>query len=116
MLAYMQDKKAVVKRYSSELGEYNRPQKSLIEVGTYLCHTAENSSNTAQMQAQKETTTDLALYTDPEADIVVGDILYVYEIDEYEEIIPSTELKAIADKPYKKRTYLQVPLLSVEEV
>ena len=116
MLDFMQDKKVIVKRYSSVLGEYNRPSKELTEVGTYSCYTAENSSNTAQKQPQKETTTELTLYTDPEAEIVKGDILYIYEIDEYEEIIQSTEFKALADKPYKKRTHLAVPLLSVEEV
>jgi len=116
MLAFMQDKKVTVKRYSSALGEYNRPQKSLLTVGTYPCHTAENSSTTAQKQAQKENTTDITLYADPEADILVGDILYIYELDEYGEIIPSTELKALADKPYKKRTHVKVSLLSVEEV
>ena len=116
MLAFMEDKKVIVKRYSSTLGEYNRPKKSLAVVGTYMCHTAENSSNTAQLQPQKENTTELTLYTDPEADIVVGDILYIYELNEYEEIIQSTEFKALADKPYKKRTHLAVPLLSVEEV
>lgn len=116
MLEFMQDKKVIVKRYSSTLGTYNRPVKELEEAGTYLCHTAESSSNTAQLQPQKENTTELTLYTDPEADIVTGDILYIYEIDEYENIIKSTELKAIADKPYKKRTHLAVPLLNVSEV
>ena len=116
MLEFMQDKKVIVKRYSAELGEYNRPKKELKEVGTYNCFTAENSSNTAQKQPQKETTTELTLYTDPTAWIVKGDILYIYELDEYEKIIEATELKALADKPYKKRTFLSVPLLSVEEV
>ena len=116
MLAFMEDKKVIVKRYSSILGAYNRPQRELKEVGTYFCHTAGNSSNTAQKQPQKENTTGFTLYTEPEADIQCGDVLYIYEIDEYEEIIPSTELKALADKPYKKRTNLSVPLLSVEEV
>ena len=116
MLAFMQDKKVHVKRYSSTLGEYNRPIKTLADVGTYLCHTAENSSNTAQLQPQKKNTTELTLYVEPEADIVKGDILYIYEVDEREEIIKSSELKAIADKPYKKRTHLAVPLLNEEEV
>lgn len=116
MLAFMEDKKVIVKRYSSVLGAYNRPQKELITVGTYSCHTAETSSNTAQKQPQKENTTELSLYTDPEADIVVGDMLYIYELDEYGEILQHTELKALADKPYKKRTHLAIPLLSVEEV
>lgn len=116
MLEFMQDKKVIVKRYSSTLGEYNRPQKTAVEVGTYHCHTAETSSNTAQLQPQKKTTTELTLYVDAEADIKKGDILYIYEIDEYEAIVQSTEFKAIADKPYKKRTHLAVPLLSEEEV
>lgn len=116
MLAFMEDKKVIVKRYSSTLGEYNRPVKEPITVGTYACHTAEGSSNTAQLQPQKENTTDLTLYTDPEADIKQGDLLYIYEIDEYENIITATEFKALADKPYKKRTHLAVPLVSKEEV
>jgi hypothetical protein len=116
MLEFMQDKKVIVKRYSSTLGEYNRPQKTLNEVGVYPCHTAEDSSTTAQKQPQKENTTDLTLYTEPEADVKKGDILYIYEIDEYDEIIPDTEFKAMADKPYKKRTHLEIPLESIEEV
>ena len=35
---------------------------------------------------------------------------------EHRESIMSTEFKAIADKPYKKRTQLIVSLLSEEEV
>ena len=118
MLEFMQDKKVIVKRYSSTLGEYNRPIKKLEEIGTYPCFVAENSSNTAQKQPQKENTTELTLYigADEEPDVRVGDILYIYEVDEYEEIIKSTEFKALADKPYKKRTHVAVPLLSVEEV
>ena len=116
MLALMEDKKVIVKRYSETLGEYNRPVKVLMEAGTYFCHVAEDDSTTAQKLAQKENTTDLTLYTDPEADIKKGDILYIYELDEYEEIIQSTEFKALADKPYRKRTHLAVPLVSKEEV
>ena len=116
MLEFMQSKTVIVKRYSSILGEYNRPQKDLIQIGTYPCHTAEDSSNTAQKQAQKENITDLTLYTEPEADVKKGDILYIYEVDEYNKIIQSTEFKAMADKPYKKRTHLAIPLVSTEEV
>ena len=116
MLEFLRDKIVIVKRYSSTLGEFNRPKNQLIEIGTYSCHTAENSSNTAQKQPQKETTTELTLYVEADAEVKKGDILYIYEIDEYEEIIQSTEYKALADKPYKKRTHLAVPLLSVEEV
>lgn len=115
-MQFMYDKKVIVKRYSSTLGEYNRPSKTLETVGTYECHTAESSSDTSQREPQKENITDLDLYTYPEADIVRGDILYIYELDEYEEIIPATELKAVADKPYKKRTQLKVPLICNEEV
>lgn len=89
---------------------------TLVEVGTYECHTAESSTTTAQLQPQKKNTTDLTLYTDPEAPIKRGDILYIYELDEYDKPIMSTEFKAIADKPYKKRTQLIVSLLSEEEV
>jgi len=113
---FLYDKIVIVKRYSSTLGEYNRPNQSLETVGTYDCHTAENSSNTSQREPQKVNTTELDLYTEPEADIVRGDILYIYELDEYDNILPATELKAIADKPYKKRTQLKVPLICDEEV
>lgn len=116
MLEFMQDKKVIVKRYFTVLGEYNRPKKELKPVATYECHVSESSSTTAQKQPQKENSTDLTLYIEPDADIVKGDILYIYEIDEYGDILKSTELKALADKPYKKRTHLAVPLLSVEEV
>ncbi len=115
-MQFLYDKQVVVKRYSSILGEFNRPQKELVTVGTYGCHTAESSSNTAQLQPQKQNTTDLTLYTEPEAPIERGDILYIYELDEYDKPVLSTEFKAIADKPYKKRTQLSVPLLSEEEV
>ena len=115
-MQFLYDKQVVVKRYSSTLGEFNRPNKTLVEVGTYECHTAESSTTTAQLQPQKKNTTDLTLYTDPEAPIKRGDILYIYELDEYDKPIMSTEFKAIADKPYKKRTQLIVSLLSEEEV
>lgn len=100
-MQFLYDKQVVVKRYSSTLGEFNRPNKTLVEVGTYECHTAESSTTTAQLQPQKKNTTDLTLYTDPEAPIKRGDILYIYELDEYGKPIMSTEFKAIADKPYK---------------
>lgn len=116
MLAFAEDKKVIVKRYSSTLGERNRPIKILNEIATYFCHTSEGSSSTSQKQPQKENITELTLFVEPEADIKKGDILYIYEIDEYENIIPSTELKALADKPYKKRTILAVPLVNTEEV
>jgi hypothetical protein len=117
MLEFVLDKKCIVKRYSSELGEYNRPKKTLEEVGSYLCHISENdNSNTSQLQPQKNNITDLSLYTEPDADIRLGDVLYIYELDEYDEIIPSSEYKALADKPYKKRTALKVPLVGTQEV
>ena len=115
-MQFLYDKKVVVKRYSSTLGDYNRPSKNLGTIGTYECHTAQDNTSTSQLQPQKKNTTDLSLYTDPEADVKRGDVLYIYEIDEYDNLIESTELKAIADKPYKKRTYLKVALLSEEEV
>lgn len=115
-MQFLFDKRVIVKRYSSTLGEYNRPKKGLETVGTYDCHTADTSSNTSQKEPQKANTTELDLYTDPEADIVRGDILYIYELDEYENILLATELKAVADKPYKKRTQLKVPLICDEEV
>lgn len=115
-MQFLYDKKVIVKRYASTLGEYNRPKKELETVGSYECHTAESSSNTSQREPQKVNTTELNLYTDPEADIVRGDILYIYDLDEYDNILPAIELKAIADKPYRKRTQLKVPLICDEEV
>lgn len=115
-MQYLYDKQVIVKRYSSTLGEFNRPNQGLDAVGTFMCHTAESSSTTTQRAPQKINTTDLDLFTYPEADIVKGDILYIYELDEYDNPVVSTEFKAIADKPYKKRTQLKVPLLSEEEV
>lgn len=116
---YLYNKKVIVKHFSEEtLGKYNRPSEDLQVVNTYMCMVAETdgNSNTSQLQPQKQSTTNFSLYTEPEADIRGGDVLLIYEIDEYENIILSTELKALADKPYKKRTQLKVPLLSVEEV
>mgnify|MGYP000815763223 FL=1 len=77
-MQFLYDKQVVVKRYSSTLGEFNRPNKTLVEVGTYECHTAESSTTTAQLQPQKKNTTDLTLYTDPEAPIKRGDICLLY--------------------------------------
>ena len=116
MLTFLFDKVVIVKRYSSILGEYNRPKKDLITVGTYECHIAEGSSNTSQLQPQKKNTTEGTLYTAPDVEIRKGDILYVYELDEYGNIIEDSCYKYIADKPYKKRTKLITPLLSEAEV
>ena len=116
MLTFLFDKVVIVKRYSSILGEYNRPKKDLITVGTYECHIAEGSSNTSQLQPQKKNTTEGTLYTAPDVEIRKGDILYVYELDEYGNIIEDSCYKYIADKPYKKRTKLITPLLSEVEV
>lgn len=115
-MSFFYDKKVKVSRFSETLGEYNRPNRALAEIGEYPCMVAQKGSNTSQLQTQKQNTTDYDLYTDPEADITTGDILLIYEVDEYEHIIQSTESKAIADKPYKKRTQLKVPLLAEEEV
>jgi len=116
---YLYNKKVIVKRFSEgTLGKYNRPVEGSEVKGTYMCLVSETdgNSNSSQLQAQKQSTTVFSLYTDPEADIRGGDLLLIYEIDEYDNIIPSTELKALADKPYKKRTQLKVPLLREEEV
>lgn len=115
-MQFLYDKLVIVKRYSSTLGEFNRPQKGVKEVGRYECFTAETSTNVAQRQPQKVNTQELDLYTFPEADIKLGDVLYIYELDEYENILSESEYKALADKPYKKRTQLKVPLLRYEEV
>lgn len=116
MLDFMKDKKAVVKRYVTTLGEYNRPIKTLTTVGSFMCHVSQDNSSTAQKAPQKENTTGLTLYCDPEEEILTGDIVYIYELDEYEEPVAATEFKAIADKPYKKRTHIEVELLSNSEV
>lgn len=115
-MQFMYNKLVIVKRYSTTLGEYNRPTKALVEVGRYECFTAEVSSNVAQRQPQKVNTEEIDLYTYPDADIALGDVLYIYELDEYDNLIPESEYRALADKPYKKRTQLKVPLLRNEEV
>ena len=113
---FLYDKVCVVKRKEETLGEYNRPQKEFVEVATYDCHIAEGSTNTAQMMIQKQNSTELDLYTYPEAQTHKGDVLFIYEKDEYGAAIEGSEFKAIADKPYKKRTQLRVHLLSEAEV
>ena len=115
-MQFMYNKLVVVKRYSSTLGEYNRPKKVLSEVGRYECFTSENSTTVAQMEPQKVNTEDLTLYIYPEADIRLGDVLYIYELDEYDTLIQESEYRALAGKPYKKRTQLKVQLLRTEEV
>ena len=85
-MQFLYDKQVVVKRYSSTLGEFNRPNKTLVEVGTYECHTQRVVLTTAQLQPQKkEYHRILHFYTDPEAPIKRGDILYIYELDGDEE-------------------------------
>ena len=116
MLDFMKDKSATVKRYVTTLGEYNRPQKKLEVIGSFMCHVAQESTSTAQKAPQKENSTGLTLYCEPDEDIEMGDILYIYELDEYDEPIADTELKAIADRPYKKRNHLEVSLIADEEV
>ena len=110
------DKKVTVKRYSDELGLYNRPTQSLTEIATYKCTFSASTDNTNQLQPQKETRTEGTLYTDRDADIKLGDILYIYDMDEYDNPIMNTEYKVIADKPYKKRTHLETPYRVDEEV
>lgn len=110
------DKKVIVKRYAETLGEYNRPVRSLETVGEFDCTFSAAEDNTNQLQPQKENRTRGTLYTDKECDIRLGDILYIYELDEYDEIIPETEYKVIADKPYKKRTHLETSFMVDEEV
>lgn len=116
MFTFLYDKVVEVKRKSETLGKYNRPQKEFNVVATYDCHTAETLTNTSQMMIQKQNSTELDLYTYPEAQIHKGDVLFIYEKDEYGNKIENSVFKAIADKPYKKRTQLKVHLLSEEEV
>ncbi len=113
---FLYDKIVVVKRKSETLGEYNRPQKTFDVVAEYECHTAETNTNTTQMMIQKQNSTELDLYTVPEAQIHNGDVLFIYEKDEYGNKVEGSVFKAIADKPYKKRTQLKVHLLSEMEV
>ena len=102
-MQFLYDKQVVVKRYSSTLGEFNRPNKTLVEVVTYECHTAEDSTTTAQLQPQKKNTTDLTLYTDPEAPIKRGDILYIYELYEYDKrFLPADKLSVGGKAKYLK--------------
>lgn len=110
------DKKVIVKRYSSELGEYNRPQTKLLDVASYECTFMNSQNSTNQLQPQKVNFTGITLYTKPDADIKLGDILYIYNLDEYGDIILSSEYITAADKPYRKRTHLEVPLTYEEEV
>ena len=110
------DKKCFVKRYSSTLGEYNRPRNKLTDVGCYECTYMNTSNSTSQLEPQKDNYTGVTLYVEPEADIKLGDVLYIYELDEYGNIILSSEYVAVADKPYKKRTHVEIPLTYDEEV
>lgn len=116
MITFNFDKIVEVRRKQETLGAYNRPQKEFTIVGEYGCHTAEGSTNTSQKEPQKLNITELNLYTYPDADIKKGDVLFIYDKDEYEEKILESEFKAIADKPYKKRTHLRVHLISEAEV
>lgn len=116
MYTFLYDKIVEVMRKTEVLGKYNRPQKEFKVVATYECHTAATNTSTSQMQIQKQNSTDLDLYTYPEAHILKGDVLFIYEKDEYGKKIENSVFKAIADKPYKKRTQLKVHLLSEEEV
>lgn len=115
-MQFIYDKLVIVKRYSSTLGKYNRPQNSLEDVARYECHIAKTSSTVAQRQPQKVGTEEIDLYTYPEANIIVGDVLYIYDMDEYGNPIMESEYKTVAGKPYQKRTQLKVPLLNTEEV
>ena len=112
------DKQCIVKRYSSTLGQYNRPVNTLTDVGSYGCALmmTKDSNSTTQLEPQKANYTGFSLYMDPESDIRLGDIVCVYDLDEYGQIILSSEYKAVADKPYKKRTHLEIPLNATEEV
>ena len=110
------DKQVIVKRFSEKLGDYNRPQRKCEEVGRYPCTFSGSEDQTNQLQPQKETRTRGTLYTERDVDIRKGDVLYVYELDEYDEPILSTEYKVLADKPYKKRTHLETPYTVDEEV
>lgn len=115
-MGFLFDKKVVVKRYEETMGAYNRPIQTFVTKGTYSCMVAQSNSSTSQLQVQRQNTTNLTLYTEPEADIRVGDTVFIYKLDEYDNIILDTEYTATADKPYEKRTHLAVPLLGVEEV
>lgn len=110
------DKKVIVKRHRSTLGKYNRPVSTLSEVGTYPCTYMNTENSTSQLQPQKSNRTGVTLYTEPDADIKLGDVLYIYDLDEYENIVLSSEYVVVADKPYKKRTHLETPLTYEEEV
>lgn len=110
------DKLVIVKRYGSVMGEFNRPDYSLNEVGRYKCHYSQKTNNTTQLEPQKVNYTGETLYLEPECDIKVGDICYIYELDEYDEPVLSTEYRAVADKPYKRIDHIEIPLTYGEEV
>ncbi len=42
--------------------------------------------------------------------------MYIYDVNEYDAIVLSSEYIMVADRPYKKRTHLEVPLKVDEEV
>lgn len=113
---FFYNKKVIVKRYSSKLGEYNRPEYELQDVGCYKCTYTEHENRTSQLQPQKSNYRDSTLYTDRDADIRLGDVLYIYDVNEYDAIVLSSEYIMVADRPYKKRTHLEVPLKVDEEV
>ncbi|AVM69707.1 hypothetical protein C3V36_10925 [Lachnospiraceae bacterium oral taxon 500] len=115
-MQFIYDRLVIVKRYFSTLGKYNRPQNSLEDVARYECHIAKTSSVVAQRQPQKVNAEEINLYTYPEANIEIGDVLYIYTLDEYGNPIMESEYKTAAGKPYQKRTQLIVPLLNTEEV
>ena len=110
------DKRLILRRYSSELGEYNRPVNTLNDVGSYPCTVQQSTNSTNQLQPQKENYTGWTLYVSEDVVIKLGDICYIYDLDEYDNIILASELIMIADKPYRKRDHLEVPLNYDEEV
>lgn len=110
------DKKVILRRYNSSLGEYNRPIHTLTDVGVYDCSYSRESSTTSQLQPQKDTQTEGTLYVDMDVDVRVGDVCCIYELDEYDNIILSTEFVAVADKPYRIKDHIEIPLVRNEEV
>ena len=68
---FFYNKKCIVRRYSSTLGEYNRPVNKLSDVGTFECAIMQSQNTTAQLQPQKSNPTGFSLYVDPECDSMI---------------------------------------------
>lgn len=53
MLESMKDRKAVIKRTVTELGQYNRPITTTKVIAEFYCHLAQESTSTAHSTERK---------------------------------------------------------------